>query len=141
MEKIVSENITISDYSDDVLKQLEEVKAVILEELGMTMESFAKMHETAVDTGRLRNSITYSTTARAGEVFEYKDDSQQTYTYTFGDSGDDDAVYVGTNVEYAPQIEFFGGKNGRGKHFLEKALKDHKDVYNSIIKKHLDQPT
>lgn len=147
MKKTVSESITITDYSDEILKQLGEAKELILESIGPTMEGFAKMYETAIQTGRLRNSITWATSKDAGKqfAFEYEVEEngqkvRKSTGYKLGDTGDADAVYVGTNVEYAPKIEYGGGKGGRGKHFLEKALKNHKDTYSSIIKKYLDQP-
>lgn len=137
MKKYATDNIVITDYSDEFLGNLGNVKQVILEEIGITAEAFAKSHETAVDTGRLRNSITYATYKDRGKEFEYKDSGGKVYSYKIG-GGEEDAVYVGTNVKYAPYIEF-GTHKFAGIHFLSKAISDHRDVYQGIIKKHLDQ--
>ena len=141
MKKTKSENIEITDYTEEILAQLGTAKEKALEELGLTMEAFAKSYETAIDTGRLRNSITYATVQKAGQEFKYQDDQGNVYTYKIGDAGDEerDNVYVGTNVEYAPYIEY-GTSKIAGIHFLEKAVKNHKSEYEIIIKKYLDQP-
>ena len=65
-----------------------------------------------MDTGRLRNSITHALDA------------------------DGEAVYIGTNVEYAPYVEL--GVHGRdGVMMLHHAAEDHGDFYRGIMEKHL----
>ena len=64
----------------------------------------------AVDTGRLRNSIT-------NKVVE-----------------NELAVYIGTNVEYAPYVEYGDMRHKVGKkHFLRDAAADHTDHYEQIV--------
>lgn len=82
-----------------------------LEEIGLAAERFAKS-ETPVDTGRLRNSITHAI------------------------STDEKAVYIGTNVEYAPYIEM-GVAGRKGHQMLQHAATNHVDYYRAIIRKHL----
>lgn len=87
--------------------------AAALEEIGLVAERFAKA-KCPVDTGRLRNSITHVI-----------------------DSGRKE-VYIGTNVEYAPYVEF--GTHGReGAKFLTSAAQDHGTYYSGIVKKHMSQ--
>ena len=62
------------DNSQQVLSALEKGIKNGLEAIGLTAETYAKK-ATPVDTGRLRNSISHET--------------------------DKEAVYIGTNVEYA----------------------------------------
>lgn len=66
--------VDYKDYSEEVLAALEKGIKNGLEAIGLTAETYAKK-ATPVDTGRLRNSISHET--------------------------DKEAVYIGTNVEYA----------------------------------------
>lgn len=76
---------------------------------GEAAEGFAKQN-CPVDTGRLRNSITF-------EVDEAEN-----------------AVYIGTNVEYAPVVEYrdVNHKTGRA-HYLRDALQDHQSTYQKLM--------
>ena len=76
-------NVTILDNSDLVKDAKDEAIERALEAIGLAAEGHAKV-ACAVDTGRLRNSISHDT--------------------------DQDTTYVGTNVEYAPYVEFGTGK-------------------------------
>lgn len=110
------------------MKALSENAEEILTRWGEAAEGFAKDKITengSVDTGRLRNSITY----------EVRMDEQ--------------AVYVGSNVEYAPYVELGHSQEvGRyvpaigktlknpyveGKPFLKPAIVDHKEDYKRIM--------
>ena len=97
-----------------------------LEKMGGTAETYAKK-ACPVDTGRLKNSITHvkSTT--------------------------EEAVYVGTNVSYAPYVELGHDQEvGRyvpaigkrlvashvdGKPFIRPAVENHAEEYKAIAKK------
>jgi hypothetical protein len=97
---------TYKDNTDEVLSALEKAKKRGLEAIGLVAEGHAKKYETAVDTGRLRNSISHAT--------------------------DDEAAYIGTNVEYAPYIEL-GARGKDGLHFLQKAASNHTDEYKRLM--------
>ena len=96
---------TYKDNTDEVLSALERAKKRGLEAIGLTAEGHAKK-ETPVDTGRLRNSISHAT--------------------------NDDAAYIGTNVEYAPYVEL-GARGRQGKHMLQRAAAEHADEYKQIM--------
>ena len=96
---------TYKDNTDEVLSALERAKKRGLEAIGLTAEGHAKK-ETPVDTGRLRNSISHET--------------------------DDDAAYIGTNVEYAPYVEL-GARGRQGVHMLKRAATEHTDEYKRIM--------
>ena len=96
---------TYKDNTDEVLAALEMAKNRGLEAIGLTAEGHAKK-ETPVDTGRLRNSISHAT--------------------------DDEAAYIGTNVEYAPYVEL-GARGRKGKHMLQRAATEHTDEYKRIM--------
>ena len=97
---------TYKDNTDEVLSALEKAKKRGFEAIGLVAEGHAKKYETAVDTGRLRNSISHAT--------------------------DDEAAYIGTNVEYAPYIEL-GAQGRKGLHFLQKAATQHGDEYKRLM--------
>ena len=98
-------NYTYKDNTDEVLAALESAKKRGLEAIGLTAEGHAKK-ETPVDTGRLRNSISHAT--------------------------DDDAAYIGTNVEYAPYVEL-GARGRKGVHMLKRAATEHTDEYKRLM--------
>lgn len=98
-------NYTYKDNTDEVLEALESAKKRGLEAIGLTAEGHAKK-ETPVDTGRLRNSISHET--------------------------DDEAAYIGTNVEYAPYVEL-GARGRKGVHMLQRAASEHTDEYKQLM--------
>ena len=92
--------VKITDNSELFKKAKDEAVERALVAVGMTAERHAK-EQCPVDTGRLRNSITYATS-------QYK--GQGSYTDNHGNSFNDataraspekNAVYIGSNVEYA----------------------------------------
>ena len=100
-------NWTMKDNTDEVLSALEKAKKRGLEAIGLVAEGHAKKI-TPVDTGRLqlRNSISHAT--------------------------DDEAAYIGTNVEYAPYVEL-GARGRQGKHMLQRAATEHADEYKRLM--------
>lgn len=103
--------VIIEDNREQVEHAINQAIAAALEECGQAAERFAKA-KCPVDTGRLRNSITHAI-----------------------DMGEE-AVYIGTNVEYAPYVEL--GTHGReGVGFLRHAAEDHGSFYRGILEKHL----
>ena len=96
---------TYKDNTDEVLAALKRAKKRGLEAIGLTAEGHAKK-ETPVDTGRLRNSISHAT--------------------------DDEAAYIGTNVEYATYVEL-GARGRQGKHMLQRAASEHSDEYKKLM--------
>ena len=113
MAKVVS--IQLTDHSAEVLEAMRNQVILALRNIGQEAEGYAK-DECPVDTGRLRNSI-------ANKVVE-----------------EEKAVYIGTNVEYAPYVEYnekarhdppeFGGGKA---HFLRDAVTNHTDHYKAIL--------
>lgn len=119
-----------------VLDEVEKRKLRILKILGLKAEKYVKTL-TPVDTGLLRNSITHAISGESPAISEYADNSgdvKGTYSGTQG-SKEDDCVYIGTNVEYAPFVEFGENmKHTTGKaHFLRDGIQNHKDEFKQII--------
>ena len=126
--------IKIEDHSAEVLSSLKEQAQRALESCGLVAEGYAKLL-VPVDTGALRNSISHKVS--------------------------DNECYIGTNMEYAPYIEFGTGKdsvmggrqtpwvyqaadgnfymtNGqRARPYLKPAVADHVDEYKRIIEDNL----
>lgn len=98
---------TVVDNTEAFKSALSEQIEQALMAIGLTAESYAK-RDCPVDTGRLRNSITHQ--VRAGEQ----------------------AVYIGTNVEYAPFVEL-GTSRMRARPFLKPAAADHRSQYKAIV--------
>ena len=96
---------TYKDNTDEVLAALERAKKRGLEAIGLTAEGHAKK-ETPVDTGRLRNSIAHAV--------------------------EDDAAFIGTNVEYAVFVEA-GARGRKGVHMLQRAASEHTDEYKQLM--------
>lgn len=97
----------VEDNTDEFRDGLDAALTRALEKVGLVAEGYAK-RLCPVDTGRLRNSITH--VIDAGEQ----------------------AVYVGTNVEYGPYVEL-GTSRQKAQPFLRPAAQDHVGEYRRII--------
>lgn len=80
-------SIEVTSHRIEVIQAKDEAVAKALETIGRVAERYAK-ELCPTDTSRLKNSISHQV--------------------------DDDTVYVGTNVEYAPYVEFGTGKFAEG---------------------------
>lgn len=136
----MAKNIEIRDNTEEVLSALEAAIKRGNEAIGMTAEGHAKKKITAagaVDTGRLRNSITYALAGEETHVKSYKANKggkdRETYTYDGTAEGKKGSgVYIGTNVEYAVFVE--NGAQGRtAVHFLQDAATGHTDQYKKLM--------
>lgn len=131
-----AKNIEIRDNSEIVGAAIQVALRRGLEAVGMTAERYAKK-KCPVDTGRLRNSITYALAGEQTHVKSYKASKggkgRETYTYDGNAPGNKgDGVYIGTNVEYAVLVE--NGSQGRAAvHFLQDAAAGHADEYKKLI--------
>lgn len=116
MEGESIDNVIIRENNIKTVEEaLDRALASALEEVGLAAEGFAKKKLTenhSVDTGRLRNSVTHII-----------------------DMGEE-AVYIGTNVEYAPYVEL-GTSRSKEKPYLRPAAQDHETEYRKIFEKHL----
>ena len=99
------------DNTDEVIAGKDAAVMRALEAIGLQAEGYAKL-KAPVDTGRLRNSITHSV-------------AQQ-----------EDSVYIGTNVEYAPYVEY-GTRRTKAQPYLKPAVQDHAEEYKRIAESFL----
>lgn len=113
-------NISLFDNSDEVRDAFNEAIDRALEEIGLAAEANAKLEITKVvydtpespnykRTGRLRNSLSHAV--------------------------DGEAAYVGTNVEYAPYVEF--GVVRKPRPYIKPAVVNHIDEYKKIVERNL----
>lgn len=116
----------VQDNTGEVRRGIDAAVTAALEEIGLMAEGYAKRelskpkggHKTDpdprpnVDTGTLRNSVTHHVDARGKWVA------------------------VGTNVEYAPDIEL-GTSRHKAWPFLRPAASEHGDEYRDVLRKHL----
>lgn len=129
---------TYKDNTDEVLAALEVAKVRGLTAIGMTAESHAKEKITqakAVDTGRLRNSITFAVSGEPANISSYSGDHGEeggTYSGT-APNEKDKSVYIGTAVEYAIGIETGSHRKAGGVHFLQDAAANHADEYKQLM--------
>ena len=124
-----------NDYSPMVLKHMKTQVQKGLIAIGAEAEGYAKA-DCPVDTGRLRNSITYATStfhsSNSGEPATASDSATHT-------KPDENAVYLGSNVEYASYIEYGSKPHKTGKsHFIKDAIANHSDHYKAIMKSALE---
>lgn len=99
--------IKLELHTDEILDALDEQIEAALTAVGMQAETYAKQL-VPVDTGRLRNSLTYEVDAP------------------------DKSVTIGSAVEYAPFVEQ-GTSKRRAKPYLRPAIIDHRDDYQRIV--------
>ena len=101
----MAKQIEFRDNSKEIIGLFSKAKHRALEAIGLAAEGHAKK-ETPVDTGRLRNSISHAT--------------------------DDEAAYIGTNVEYGPYVEL-GSPTIKAHHMLQKAATEHTAEYKRLM--------
>lgn len=133
-------DIEFHDNSAAVRAALKRAALKTLEMCGGIGESAVKQRLTdngSVDTGLLRNSITYALGGQEAHVQTYQSmrkvgvtvDGQRTQQYRTGSyagtAPEDDpgqmSVYIGTNVEYAPHLEL-GTVKMNAKPYLRPAI-------------------
>lgn len=105
--------VKVESHLKELFREVEKKENICLDALGMLGEANAKKEITslgAVDTGRLRNSLTYI----AHE--------------------DKEEVEVGSFVSYAPYVEY-GTEKMAARPFLRNAINNHLAEYKALIEK------
>ena len=101
----------IQDNTEQVVDGIDSAIGVALEKIGLLAENYAAK-KCPVDTDNLRGSITHEIDTS------------------------DNAVYIGTNVEYAPYVEL-GTSRQKAQPFLRPAASEHGAQYRQVLKKAL----
>ena len=132
----------IIDNSAQVLEEFENNLYKGLNAVGLRAERHAKAN-CPVDTGRLRNSITFATERyhSAGNtnkppksILKHPPKDAEPDDYEVKATPEKATVYIGTNVEYAELIEENDMSHTSGRaHFLRDAASTHGDEYKDIM--------
>jgi len=131
--------IQITDNSAEVLSAIPKAIQRALWAIGATAEGHAKVNETRVDTGLLRNSITFAVGGSAPNTTSYKADkpdaSGKIRTGSYGGTAPKgNYVMIGSGVEYAAAHELGTSRGITPLHFLKNAVANHTSEYKGIIK-------
>lgn len=134
-------DLRIDDHSQDYMREVRRKARLVLAEMGEIVEKYAKL-DCPVDTGMLRNSLTYAVGGEGPQISHYSGDNPSRYnpgggipsgSYSGNAPADHDpnkmSVYIGTNVWYAVYvelIEYYHHYVGKA-HFLRDAATGHKD--------------
>ena len=134
----------LESFVDDVKKDAWKKGETALTQVGIDAQRNV-VALVPVETGLLKNSITYAIAGKSPAKKSYKADkggATGTYEGTIGDPNEL-AVYIGSNVEYAAAVEFREAKHPDGgqAHFLRDGISNHLGEYEQAIKNILNDPT
>lgn len=140
--------IHVDSHVSDVMKAVDEKIMLALDLMGEVAEGYAK-EDCPVDTGLLRNSITHAVSGQTTSISSYHAERTSTgesatsgttgsvgfgaYSGAIGSSGVKEC-YVGTNVEYAPYVEFIDSYHhpvGKA-HFLRDGAVNHVNEIKAV---------
>jgi hypothetical protein len=130
------------DNTKEILKATDEAIYNALYIIGAKAADYAA-GLAPVKTGLLKNSMTFAMSGEEPILKKYRsDDGEKEGEYSGAVPKDKMmAVYVGTNVEYAPSVEYGhrtqSGKTVAGKPFLKPAIESHLDEYKHILEEEL----
>lgn len=137
----MSMDVKVKSNINEVTRALGQQAIVALEACGLAAEGYAK-RLCAVDTGLLRNSITYAVDGRGPASGSYSDNSGNQHGSYGGsaptESGNNHSVYIGTNVEYAPYVEM-GTSRIPAQPFIQPAVESHGNEYKRILESYLQR--
>jgi phage gpG-like protein len=109
-------SVSLTDRSEEVIKAMKDQAGMWLDLIGEDAASTTSNIITEiplVDTGRLKNSISHAV------------------------DEEEPAVYIGTNVEYAPYHEFGTSRGIVARHFLQAGASLHKAEYKQLLEEYL----
>lgn len=140
-------DIRIDDHSSEYLKDVDKALDVALEAIGIHLEGEAKEElensPRRIDTGLLRNSITYALDGEPAATSTYHADNPNkngstsigSYSGTAPkEGGKGRSVIIGTNVEYGIYVHQ-GTSRMSPNRFLKNAADRNKDQITEYIKK------
>ena len=107
-------SVSLTDHSEEVIAAMKDQVNDWLNLIGEDAASTAA-DKAPVDTGRLKGSISHAV------------------------DEDEPAVYIGTNVEYAPYQEFGTSKGVVGKHFIQFGATAHSSEYKQLLERILEE--
>lgn len=136
MSKGMKVTANFKSNSKEVKEALHEAVEMGLEAVGLQAAGYAQLL-CPVDTGRLRNSIVY-TTAESGGSKGGLGEPARPEDMSPHSTPDKGTVVIGTNVEYAEIIEL-GGSKQAPKGYLNPAMQRHIKEYRQILEEVLKE--
>ena len=144
----MAENYTIrNDHSAEVMRKVQEALYDALDLCGQQAVRNAAINlehdPRRVDTGLLRNSITYAHSGESPAISSYKGNNASRFnpdgpipsgSYSGTAPNEGETVYIGTNVEYGIYVHE-GTQHMSPNHFLRDAVQGHEDEYAAICKR------
>lgn len=129
-----------NDNRDAVLKELDDRVKLALKAVGMQAVSDVTADPIPVDTGLMKNSITYAVSGESPAKGSYRANTGNGSGSYRGRAPNDKipAVYIGTNVHYAKYLEF-GTSKMKPRPFLRVKLKANLGRYKEILLKYLQK--
>lgn len=131
--------VEIKDHTDEAIKAKDLAIERALEIIGGEMVRYAT-GLSRVDTGLMKNSITYAVDGKPASISTYHaENGEGSGSYGGSAPKEEDgkrSVILGTNVHYAPYNEF-GTSKKEAQPFLRPALADHVDKYSKIVQNEL----
>ena len=136
------------DNSGAIKQALDQNIDRTLEMIGLQASGYAALNLESnprrIDTGLLRNSITYAIAGEAPAKQSYQADTgdgRGEYQGKIAKAEGEHSVYIGTNVEYGIYVHE-GVTRANGSHmeanrFLRNAVNDHKEEYKRMIEQGL----
>lgn len=143
--------VNITDNSAAFISAIESAADTALDAAGSQAATLAKMElqrsPERIDTGLLRNSITWAVSGKPASISGYSADRPSKYTGKMPDPGSYSgtapadtpktiSVYIGTNVEYAYYVHD-GTERMAPNRFLKNAISKNRAELSDIIKKNL----
>lgn len=145
-------NISFKDNSAQFLEELSQRIDKALTAVGIQIEGEAKEElnnsPKRIDTGLLRNSITYALSGEAPAISSYHGDNSSKYSKVESvpvghyngtapsDPDDQRAVYIGSNVEYAAYVHE-GTQKMAPNRFLKNAVTRNEEQIRKYIEREL----
>lgn len=141
--------IKVEDHSAEFLALFNQATEAGLEAIGNQAVSHAKQNlnraPKRIDTGLLRNSITYAIAGKGAAQASYTADTgggSGSYSgQAPADGANEKTVYIGTNVKYAPYVhephKTPSGKIVPPNRFLKNAVEGYGNEYKQILEDHL----
>lgn len=146
-------SVKIKSNRSAIEKAMDEAIETALDAAGMQAATLARRElqkdPSRIDTGLLRNSITWALGGGAANQSGYAGSKPSKYTGKMpdpgsysgtapGDHGKQRTVYIGTNVEYAIYVhegaKFPSGKEMKPNRFLKNAIEENRDELIKIMK-------
>lgn len=132
--------VSFTDNTDRIKAEFKRKVEEWLEAVGEDAASTAaEIPNFPVDTGRLRNSITAATATYQSKPNKYSGEPAEITDFIPLEKPEENAVYIGTNVEYAPYHELGTSRGIPAKHFLQYGMTAHKQDYKRLLEEKLKQ--